>query len=73
MPTLVKRSVGVLAVAAVIISVLTALTLASPSKELALDTGAHMYIAPGPADVRSPCPALNALANHGYLLVFLLR
>jgi hypothetical protein len=25
------------------------------------------FRAPGPRDVRSPCPALNALANHGYL------
>jgi len=25
------------------------------------------YIPPGPNDSRSPCPALNALANHGYL------
>ncbi|KAF9032678.1 Cloroperoxidase [Hymenopellis radicata] len=27
----------------------------------------HKFIAPGPDDVRSPCPGLNALANHGYL------
>jgi len=27
----------------------------------------HHYIAPGPEDSRSPCPALNVLANHGYL------
>ena len=25
------------------------------------------YHAPGPSDLRSPCPALNSLANHGYL------
>jgi len=25
-----------------------------------------IYQAPGPDDVRSPCPALNVLANHGY-------
>jgi len=25
------------------------------------------YIPPGPGDVRAPCPALNTLANHGYL------
>ena len=23
--------------------------------------------APGPGDIRSPCPGLNTLANHGYL------
>lgn len=25
------------------------------------------WVAPGPGDVRSPCPGLNALANHGFL------
>ncbi|KAF8838166.1 Cloroperoxidase [Paxillus ammoniavirescens] len=27
----------------------------------------HAYCAPQPGDLRSPCPALNTLANHGYL------
>ncbi|CAG8835038.1 22518_t:CDS:2, partial [Racocetra persica] len=27
----------------------------------------HEWQAPGPDDKRSPCPALNTLANHGYL------
>jgi hypothetical protein len=27
----------------------------------------HHYVAPGKDDSRSPCPALNTLANHGYL------
>ncbi|KAF8809822.1 Cloroperoxidase [Phlegmacium glaucopus] len=27
----------------------------------------HDFIAPQSSDSRSPCPALNALANHGYL------
>lgn len=27
----------------------------------------HSYRAPGPGDARSPCPALNVMANHGYL------
>ncbi|KAF4506966.1 hypothetical protein G6O67_005647 [Ophiocordyceps sinensis] len=27
----------------------------------------HDFIPPGPDDSRSPCPALNALANHGFL------
>lgn len=30
-------------------------------------TGAHKWVAPGPNDIRGPCPGLNALANHGYL------
>ncbi|KAJ7058528.1 Cloroperoxidase [Mycena amicta] len=32
-----------------------------------LDPFHHKFIAPGPNDERSPCPGLNALANHGYL------
>ena len=28
---------------------------------------AHAFIAPGLSDLRGPCPALNALANHGYV------
>ncbi|KAH8806860.1 heme-thiolate peroxidase, partial [Flagelloscypha sp. PMI_526] len=28
---------------------------------------AHPYQAPGPNDLRGPCPGLNTLANHGYL------
>ncbi|EME43728.1 hypothetical protein DOTSEDRAFT_23861 [Dothistroma septosporum NZE10] len=27
----------------------------------------YEYIAPGPNDVRSPCPGINSAANHGYL------
>jgi len=27
----------------------------------------HSFIPPSPFDLRSPCPALNALANHGYM------
>ncbi|KAK4495842.1 hypothetical protein PRZ48_013110 [Zasmidium cellare] len=27
----------------------------------------HEYIAPGANDVRSPCPGINSLANHGFL------
>ena len=27
----------------------------------------HPYIAPGPTDQRSPCPALSTLANHGFI------
>jgi hypothetical protein len=27
----------------------------------------HPYVAPGPMDMRGPCPALNTLSNHGYL------
>ncbi|PSK42079.1 hypothetical protein B9Z65_3993 [Elsinoe australis] len=28
---------------------------------------AHRFIAPGPNDIRGPCPGLNAAANHGFL------
>ncbi|KAF7333727.1 Cloroperoxidase [Mycena venus] len=27
----------------------------------------HPFIAPGPDDQRGPCPAMNVLANHGYI------
>ncbi|KIJ23318.1 hypothetical protein M422DRAFT_276132, partial [Sphaerobolus stellatus SS14] len=27
----------------------------------------HPFIAPGPNDMRGPCPGLNTLASHGYL------
>ncbi|GIZ39514.1 hypothetical protein CKM354_000289500 [Cercospora kikuchii] len=27
----------------------------------------HEYRAPGPNDVRSPCPGINSLANHGFI------
>ena len=30
-------------------------------------SGTHAYRAPGSTDIRGPCPALNALANNGYL------
>ena len=29
-------------------------------------TGQYEWVAPGPDDLRGPCPGLNALANHGY-------
>jgi len=31
------------------------------------DTDNHQFQQPGPNDLRSPCPFLNALANHGYI------
>lgn len=30
-------------------------------------SGAHAFLAPGASDLRGPCPAMNALANHGYI------
>lgn len=27
----------------------------------------HPFVPPGPTDQRGPCPALNILANHGYI------
>lgn len=30
-------------------------------------SGAHAFLGPGASDLRGPCPALNALANHGYI------
>ncbi|KAG6809746.1 hypothetical protein H0H92_014881 [Tricholoma furcatifolium] len=34
---------------------------------LAIPEPSHPYIAPGPNDIRGPCPGLNTLANHGYI------
>ena len=28
---------------------------------------AHYFVAPGPNDLRSPCPSLNTAANHNFL------
>ena len=28
---------------------------------------AHYFVAPGPNDIRGPCPGLNAAANHNFL------
>jgi len=32
-----------------------------------IDFWTHPYLAPAPTDSRGPCPALNTLANHGYI------
>ena len=37
----------------------------SPNVQVGEDT--HQWIPMQPGDSRSPCPALNTLANHGYL------
>ncbi|KAF2710467.1 Cloroperoxidase [Pleomassaria siparia CBS 279.74] len=46
---------------------LVAATSVFPSVISALDEVAHPWISPSDADARSPCPGLNALANHGIL------
>lgn len=54
-----------------IIPQLTIRTLASPPGPLEdtsaklVNDPAHPFIAPGPNDIRGPCPGLNTLANHG--------
>ncbi|KAI9648717.1 hypothetical protein NHQ30_003357 [Ciborinia camelliae] len=30
-------------------------------------SGEHLFVPPGPTDLRGPCPGLNALANHNFL------
>ncbi|KAJ7252359.1 Cloroperoxidase [Mycena haematopus] len=37
------------------------------SADASSSNNAHEWIAPKATDVRSPCPGLNTLANHGYL------
>ncbi|KAJ7072707.1 Chloroperoxidase [Mycena amicta] len=44
-----------------LVSALVSTALACPSQ------GKFGFIPPKPTDLRGPCPALNALANHGYL------
>lgn len=39
----------------------------SASQQYVSNTGTHAYKAPGPSDLRGPCPGLNAMANHGYI------
>eukprot|EP01117_Protostelium_nocturnum_P003957 TRINITY_DN15231_c0_g1_i1.p1 TRINITY_DN15231_c0_g1~~TRINITY_DN15231_c0_g1_i1.p1 ORF type:complete len:244 (-),score=66.01 TRINITY_DN15231_c0_g1_i1:103-834(-) len=46
---------------------LLGLTYSWPMLEGKLIKDDHSWIAPGKSDVRSPCPVLNTLANHGYL------
>jgi len=43
------------------------LLLVLPATTYALDVSGHEWIPKGPEDARSPCPALNTLANHGYI------
>jgi hypothetical protein len=38
-----------------------------PEDQLVSITGEHAYQSPAAADIRGPCPGLNAAANHGYL------
>ncbi|KAF8847565.1 Cloroperoxidase [Acephala macrosclerotiorum] len=37
------------------------------SEQYVSNTGDHAFVAPGPNDLRGPCPGLNAMANHGYI------
>ncbi|WPH03781.1 Hypothetical protein R9X50_00666400 [Acrodontium crateriforme] len=48
-------------------SPLTFFAIALAVSVAASDADTHPYVAPGPGDVRSPCPGLNSLANHGFL------
>ncbi|KAJ7583571.1 Cloroperoxidase [Mycena floridula] len=50
-------------------SIISFVVLAIATSGLAdsADTTTHKWIAPKSTDLRSPCPGLNTLANHGYL------
>ncbi|KAJ7252319.1 Chloroperoxidase, partial [Mycena rebaudengoi] len=54
---------NLLAISLILAAVVTSST-ASPWYSRRND---HKWIAPKTTDVRSPCPGLNTLANHGYL------
>jgi hypothetical protein len=47
-------------------TIITALFLAIIASAAPAPSG-HAFVAPGPSDVRSPCPGLNSLANHGFI------
>lgn len=59
----------------IILSAAIACAFARPSKRQGFDataqlidvSGAHAFLAPSASDLRGPCPAMNALANHGYI------
>ncbi|KAK7444841.1 hypothetical protein VKT23_015159 [Stygiomarasmius scandens] len=42
-------------------------TSGQPREPSIVDWDAHQWMAPGPDDLRGPCPGLNTLANHGFL------
>jgi len=50
-----------------IFSVVLAAVAASAAEDSSTINPAHPWIAPKATDLRSPCPGLNTLANHGYL------
>ncbi|ESZ94237.1 hypothetical protein SBOR_5371 [Sclerotinia borealis F-4128] len=39
----------------------------SATDQYVSNSGQHAFAAPGPNDIRGPCPGLNAMANHGYI------
>ena len=49
-----------------VLATVTAL-LATATCAMSFNLADHPYIAPGPGDQRSPCPALSTLANHGLI------
>ncbi|KAF7354130.1 Cloroperoxidase [Mycena venus] len=44
-----------------------ATAVAAPATAITIPDIDHPFIAPGPDDQRGPCPAMNVLANHGYI------
>ncbi|KAJ7907190.1 Cloroperoxidase [Mycena leptocephala] len=50
-----------------IVAIAASRTLAHAQDYFQGPWGEHRWVAPTVTDVRSPCPGLNTLANHGYL------
>ena len=42
-------------------------TAFNAAQQYVSNQGQHAFVAPGPNDLRGPCPGLNAMANHGYI------
>ncbi|KAL0570571.1 hypothetical protein V5O48_011390 [Marasmius crinis-equi] len=60
-----SSSLVVLAMVASTVADMTAFTASVAEEQI--DFSAYPWKAPGPNDLRSPCPGLNTLANHGIL------
>jgi len=39
-----------------------------PKLQYVSNQGQYAFVAPGPGDQRGPCPGLNAMANHKYVI-----
>ena len=55
------------AIKATLVASIALLNQGTTNTASSFDLSKNPYMAPGPNDGRSPCPALSALANHGFI------